>query len=90
MYMLPWIRVYNSTLLLQQQEILGLHIRKGKSYSSTWLGSSEAPSRTSDGRDEGSNPREGICFRVINGYNFVTTNRINKPDSLIERAREAL
>ena len=64
MYMLPWIRVYNSTLLLQQQEILGLHIRKGKSYSSTWLGSSEAPSRTSDGKDAGSNPRYDTSFRV--------------------------
>ena len=71
-------------------EILGLHIRKGKSYSSTWLGSSKAQSRTSDERVVGSNPKEGICFHAINDYNFLTANRINKLDSLNERYRKAL
>ena len=61
-----------------------------KPLSHTRLGSSEVSPRTSDERVVGSNPREGICFQICNGHISVTTNRINKPDSLIERAREAL
>ena len=58
--------------------------------SSSRLGSSEAPSRTSDGKVEGSNPWEGICFPAINDYNFVTSKGIDKLNSLNERARKAL
>ena len=64
--------------------------RERKSYSSTWLSSSEAESRTSDERVVGSNPKEGICFHASNGHNSVTANRIDKLDSLNERCEWAL
>ena len=64
--------------------------RERKSYSSTWLSSTEAKSRTSDERVVGSNPKEGICFHAMNGHNFITANRIDKLDSLNERYQKAL